>query len=233
MSNFDRETQEYLDHGLNLLLSYWFHDNEYEHCKIHWNHIGNPDSGVYVDMGSGIGTFGYNISKLMPNLKIYNVTNSLFQHRYQLNLFQSTDSKSLESKHESFTKTSFGDNSVDIITFNESFGYENLNETFAEVSRILKPGGKLFIKECFVLKNKPQIIYEWEKIWNYVWYPADEIILGGQNHNLNFDKCIRVPASAEKFLKFWKASAKMQQWFGPPAELPLRQEVGIFCFSKI
>lgn len=230
MSDFDRETQEYLDHGLNLLLSYWFDDNEQEHCKLHWSYIGNPDKGIYVDMGSGTGTFGYNINKLMPDLKIYNVTNSLFQHQYQQTLFQ--DVSNLESKLESFTKTSFDDNSVDIITFNESFGYENLNKTFPEVSRILKPGGKLFIKECFVLKNKPPIIFQWEKIWNYVWYSADEIISSGQKHNLNFDKCIRVPASAEKFIEFWKASTKMQQWFGPPAELPLRQAVGIFCFTK-
>jgi ubiquinone/menaquinone biosynthesis C-methylase UbiE len=237
MKNYDLITQECINNNIFLFQSHQFHDDDQKHCQIHWNLLGSPANGVWADMGSGIGTFAYYLSQFASELTIYSVTNSPLQHQLQEEMFKKIDSKKLISKHESYLSTSLADQSVDYITFNESIGYENCEQAFYEISRILKPGGRLFIKNV-TTERKNSVMWETiEKIWHYSWFTKSEIINTAEKFNLRLDKVEIQNLSCKKWWGFYKNSNKMQNWFPMPAELVdffynIDQPIGLFYFTR-
>jgi ubiquinone/menaquinone biosynthesis C-methylase UbiE len=236
MKEYDLITQECVDNNIFLFQSHQFDNNDQEHCRIHWNLLGAPTKGVWADMGSGIGTFAGYLNKFAPELLIYSVTNSPLQHRLQEEMFKKTDDKKLISKHESYLSTSLADQSVDYITFNESIGYENCEQAFCEISRILKPGGRLFIKN--VTTERKDSTWEMiEKIWHYSWFTKTEIVTTAEKFNLKLDKFETHNLSCKKWWGFYKNSNKMQNWFPMPAHLvdwfyENNQPIGLFYFTR-
>ncbi len=72
--------------------------------------------------------------------------------------------------NQDFTKTTFSDNSFDIVWACESSYYANPKELFIqEVNRLLKPGGKLILSDYFLteagLTDQDDHLKNWAKTW--------------------------------------------------------------------
>lgn len=210
MNNYELETLEYLNFGLKIFQVFRFDDDDEKHCRQYWNYCGRPDNGIWVDMGSGIGTVGYYLNKFAPNLIVYSVTDSQYQHEYQTDFFTKQDNLNLISKKESFLNTSFDDSTVDYISFNESFGYANCEDTLRESARILKSGGKLFIKE--ILKYTDFKDDKSPGGWGYNVWSGKTIISSAEKNNLIFKTIRPLSGSVLKYLEFMRSSKKMQEW---------------------
>jgi len=96
------------------------------------------------------------------------------------------------------------------VSFNESFGYEDADLAMKESSRVLRSGGKLFIKEILKYEN-----FKDNKSpggWGYNVYSGKTIISSAEQHGLIFKTIKPLRGSVLEYLKFMRSSKKMQEW---------------------
>ncbi|MBX3457101.1 MAG: class I SAM-dependent methyltransferase [Candidatus Paracaedibacteraceae bacterium] len=112
-----------------------------------------------LDIGSGFGSFVYLLRKdgiEATGMEISDFLVGYARHRFDVEFGESVVSSDEVYLHQSALAIPFSDNSFDVITiWNVLEHLPDYRDLLKEVSRVLKPGGKLFIKNvnyasCFV-----------------------------------------------------------------------------------
>jgi SAM-dependent methyltransferase len=202
-SDYDIESAEYLMQGLTVFQSHLMAPTEETHCYRLWQLMGEPTNGHVVDMGCGVGSFAHFLKQFAPELEFTCVTDS----EYQIEAMDRMNAPCTPVLADFRNVKPLADACADILTYNESLGYAPLQETLPEASRLLKKGGRLFIKDYARLSR-------WcpaEREWEYRFFWASEIIHEAERHGLVCQQFVRPASSYERYEKFYNASAVMQQ----------------------
>lgn len=141
-NDYDIETPEYIKHNINVFQAFLLSDDEVEHCKKLY-HIFNPKKGgIIIDMGCGVGEISNKWRKIDPTLKPICITNSKVQ-------YDIVNKKNIPVLLTDYHSVPIQDEYADMVMFLESIGYGDIEILLKESYRLLKKGGKLFIRDWF------------------------------------------------------------------------------------
>ena len=218
MNDYDIETAEYLKHGLTLFQAGLFGDSESEHLDKYCQLI--APNGVVVDMGAGVGGMGVGIQNRCPLVtQVINVTSSSVQEKII------TDAGGIAVLSDYHSVPKIKSESVDFVMFNESFGYGDAKKLIAESARILKPGGRLAIKDFAPMKPAAPVFLD---AWEYVVYPVADIVCIAESLEL---RCtlFTLPRAVKTVWDRFMRESNMKNWHGNTRH-PLA--VSLFIFEK-
>jgi cyclopropane fatty-acyl-phospholipid synthase-like methyltransferase len=165
-----------LDENLSVHYGIWdetsrnFQETLANTNKIMAHIAGIEDTMHILDAGCGVGGSGIFLAKNY-NVKVSGITLS----KKQLNCAKANAEKLklndlLDFRLEDYTKTSYENNSFDLIWCIESITSATNKSDFArEAYRLLKPGGKLIIADYFNVANgsdKKEYLEKWRKLWS-------------------------------------------------------------------
>src|SRR5688572_1867785 len=106
-----------------------------------------------LDAGCGTGSITFPIAEQHPHAQVFPVSLSRSQLEIARKYQQSANIRNVYPSEQNFTRTAFRDASFDRVFFAESFCHApDKRATIEEVSRILKPGGKVLIVDPLYLK---------------------------------------------------------------------------------
>ena len=162
--------------GHNMFIATRLGRTEKQHAATYYNFMAPQSGSVIVDMGSGIGEHGAYFSAFDPTLVVINIVNDEI-------LIEKMISLGRHCVHTSYTDTKLPDESVDIVMFNESLGYEPLADSFKEAFRILRPNGEVVIKD-FSITDPKISAFELDK-WGYSIRKDYEIIKAAEDAGLS------------------------------------------------
>ena len=106
------------------------------HCAALLSMIAPKQGAIIVDMGSGYGAVAAGMHELRPDLKFILVNKDGEQLSRSSVGFR---------VHADMLASGLPDDCCDVVMFNYSIGYIDLDAAFAEASRLLKPRGSVFI----------------------------------------------------------------------------------------
>jgi ubiquinone/menaquinone biosynthesis C-methylase UbiE len=129
-------TKNALAAGGKVLQIHRLCEDEAGHCGKLLGMLNPPSEALIADMGSGIGAVAKEMQMLRPDLRFLLVNN---------NQWQTQNSEGGERIYADFHDTGIESGRCDAVMFNYSIGYADLPVAMEEASRILKPGGILFI----------------------------------------------------------------------------------------
>ena len=110
-----------------------------------------------------------------------------------------------------FENTPLADGSADVVMFNESFGYGDVRALMHESFRLLKPGGKLCIKDYSFLKYSP-VVVERQRAWNYTVHAADALVAYAQEQGFKTTRIMpRIPCDFTRWVATCEASDAFSQ----------------------
>jgi SAM-dependent methyltransferase len=198
---------------------------EKEHCEIYYGWMYPNHSSVIVDLGCGIGGCGYYLNQIDPSLRIINVVNeqSLIDEMTRLGRF---------CINASFDDTPLPNKFADVVMFNESIGYGDLNKVFKEASRILVNGGILTIKDFSPLDPfKTEVSFD---EWDYLCHRPDIVIAAASRHGLFLDKVVQADAFMDHWYEIMGDNKDMKRILGEnPKHLPISQTLYRFIKAGI
>ena len=220
MNDYERETAEYLAHGLTLFQCGLFDVTEPLHALrfCEWT----QPSGVVVDMGAGIGAMGRLIQAICPAItRVLNVTNSAAQEK----IATLQGSEVVVSDFHSVP--AIPDGVADFVMFNESFGYGEPETLMSEAARMLKLGGRLVVKDFSANSRLLDVI---EVVgWQYRAFPQHAVLAAAAKAGLLCTTLIHPRTTASRWNAFVDRS-RMTEWHG--TEDPDNSHV-IFIFQKV
>lgn len=123
--------------GNKLLHIHRFGKTESEHVQSLLNLIMPNYGSSIIDMGCGFGELARLMHEKRPDLNITLLNLSLPQLRYASDEF--------EKIHGNFHSVNKPDGEYDVVMFCFSIGHANIELAMKESSRLLKPGGTLFV----------------------------------------------------------------------------------------
>ena len=169
--------EEFMGNGHNMFIATRLGRTEKQHAATYYNFMAPQSGSVIVDMGSGIGEHGAYFSAFDPTLVVINIVNDE-------TLIEKMISLGRHCIHTSYTDTKLPDESVDIVMFNESLGYEPLADSFKEAFRILRPNGEVVIKD-FSITDPKLSSFKLDK-WGYSIRKDYDIIKAAEDNGLSF-----------------------------------------------
>jgi ubiquinone/menaquinone biosynthesis C-methylase UbiE len=111
------------------------------------------DGHAVLDAGCGTGSIAFPLAEQNKHAQIFAVSLSHSQLEVARKYQQSAGIKNVYFSEQNFTRMAFREASFDRVIFAESFCHApNKLETIREVSRVLKPGGKVLIVDPLYLK---------------------------------------------------------------------------------
>ena len=203
MNDYDIETDEYLKNGLTLFQCRLYGNNEQEHIRNYCSWL--KPNGVVVDMGSGVGAMGAGMVVECRGIDaVINVTNSQIQADYIAQHGGRVICRDFHSVPEIPNET------VDFVMFNETIGYGDMARLFKESCRMLRPKGRVVIKDFApLLPNEHTDLIGWE----YKVAPLHEVIQAAADTNLRCTLFSLPLVSSHIWEKFMQES-KMSSWHG-------------------
>jgi ubiquinone/menaquinone biosynthesis C-methylase UbiE len=160
--NYDLDTPRYIAHGLNIFQANLVDGNEFKTVELIHAALKPHQNSVIMDFGTGIGGVPKLMLEIDPTLKFLCVSNSKFQTDY----IDAMNHKSIAAINCDFHSVPLPDNSIDYAMFNETIGYGDLPVLLQEVSRLLKIGGRVVIKD-FTTYCDDELNDMFFQIWGY------------------------------------------------------------------
>lgn len=154
-NDYEVETPEYVRHGVLVMQAVLFAETELEHARILFGEIGAEPGAHYVDMGCGTGEVGRLFCRFDPAASITGVTNSAVQCAL-------VQQRGMRSIRADFHQVPLPDDCADVVMFNESIGYGDLTGLLREAHRLLRRGGRLFIKDWYV--STTRYVADWDYV---------------------------------------------------------------------
>lgn len=218
--NYETQTHKMIEDGIRVFQGAMLADSEAEHCKILHGLYGVADGETIVDMGCGIGEVSRHFSTFSRGLTIYGVTSC----QAQIQLLP----KHITPVLADMASTGLPDGLADMVMFNESFGYCNVREAIAEAGRLLKPGGRLCIKDYDHAGWTPDFAAA-ERAWSYAVHDVDALIAYAEAAGfVPKTVCRKVEANFDR----WRATARDRLEGGWHAPLGTQLKASILVFEK-
>ena len=199
-NDYELETAEYLRHGLRLFQAIMVAETEAEHAEILHRKIGAPVGSLYIDMGCGVGEMSRLFGAIDPAGHFISVTNSEVQAAL------TRDMGGSEVILTDFHNTGIPGGVADVVMFNETWGYGDPQRLAAEAYRLLKPGGRLFIKDWYSKTSGYSPEWDW---WQWDLNGMQRPLLDAGFSALSLQK-IEDPSS-DRYDRFIQASELMQR----------------------
>ena len=120
---------------------------------------------VVLDAGCGVGGPGLYAALHVPDLEVHGVTLSPYQAELAQKLIaDSLAAGRVDVQAGDYHKLPFRDRKFDCALFLESAGYSfRLEDLFAEIARVLRGGGKVYVKDVFCRAGE-LTVQEWKQI---------------------------------------------------------------------
>lgn len=190
--DYERATREFLYAGPSVFQGAMLADTESEHCRILFDLV--QPSGTVVDMGCGIGGVLHDFKCRDPNLEVIGVTNSALEVEHAL--------PGVKMVLADMTETGLPDGCADLVMFCESFGYAPARRLLDEAYRLLKPGGRLFIKD-FAFQAHSPVIGQCEARRGYTVHDPDALTIYAEKSGFRaVRQWRRVPADFSRWHRF-------------------------------
>lgn len=152
---YAQESVEYLRHGLTVFNAAMLGETEEEHVDALLALMQPKPGSVYVDMGCGVGGVSRLIGKRDKEAVFYGVTNV----PQQVELIDALGD--VTPVLCDYHNVPLEDGIADVVMFNESIGYGDLERLLRESHRLLKAGGMLCIKDGVTLTDEPRRADNW------------------------------------------------------------------------
>lgn len=188
--NYDIDTPRYVAHGLTVFQANLVEGDEFKTVELIHAALNPHQDSVIMDFGAGIAGVPKMMLEIDPTLKFLCVSNSKFQTDY----IDAMQHKSIAAINCDFHNVPLPDDSIDYAMFNETIGYGDLPILLQEVSRLLKVGGRVVIKD-FTPYGDDELNEMFFDVWGYRIHYANEFsrpylkpILAGIIPNVSGDK---------------------------------------------
>lgn len=215
---YEQETTEYLSHGLTIFNAAMLGETEEEHVDVLLSWIQPLPGAVVVDMGCGVGGVSRLMAERDPAARFYGVTNVQAQVDAMSRL------GGVEPVLSDYHNTPLADGVADVVMFNESIGYGDCARLFQEANRLLKPGGKLAIKDAITQTGEDI----WSSQWQWTAHPKGFFDELAARSGFDVVRSHSHPMSLDRFRQFVSESDVMRDRYGLVQEGPIRPWFWLF-----
>jgi SAM-dependent methyltransferase len=189
-----RVTRTLVDHGHSILQSHKLRSTDNGHCAVLLDYFDPPRGAHVLDVGCGVGTVARHMANIRPDLRftLLNISGA------QLEMAPFKMAKVCADMHD----LPFAAGSFDAVMFCYSLGHGLLDQCIAEASRVLRPGGVLFIYDI-ATKDHDYLIDH----LGYRPHLAPEVLEACERHGLSVDIDSPVASSTADFINLIGAEA--------------------------
>lgn len=175
LENINNSTKMFMDDGCFILQAHRFGETDELHlCKLlHWACV--PKNAKVIDFGSGTGVMGHFWTKMRPDIEFCMVNISQFQ-------LDSMEPIGIQHRC-SMEEVPEPDDKFDVAICCFSIGHADMDEAIAEMARVVKPNGCVFIYD---MARKFGTNHWLHKI-SYEVHERDHIENIAKKHNLELD----------------------------------------------